>query len=126
MRQIKFRVWYEKPEWERDGKSQYVPKGAFVHSVYVEKPIADDVYTYEQFTGLLDKNGKEIYEGDIIRHGETYRIIFANGGFTVTNMDSKFCYPASNDFLKVFADESEVIGNVHESKHLLDNTDTKV
>lgn len=67
-----------------------------------------------QFTGLLDKNGKEIYEGDIIR----YPRIFKEDGYFVREIkwvedDAGF------DFSNFHAEACEVIGNVHENHDLL-------
>lgn len=63
----------------------------------------------EQFTGLHDKNGKEIYEGDILSDGET--VFFDGGGFT------PFAIPGWEITTK--ADCIEVIGNIHENPELL-------
>lgn len=75
-----------------------------------------------QFTGLLDKNGKEIYEGDIlsvpVQNGAKYEIVFNEGGFTVKNIDSKGSTPASNEYLKVYAKQEEIIGNIYENPEL--------
>lgn len=71
-----------------------------------------------QFTGLLDKNGKEIYEGDILQYSmpnmegdgsTTYTelVHFENGSF---ELDGCPCY--------VGADIGEVIGNIHENPEL--------
>lgn len=74
MRQIKFRVWDTKEECWSSGFSIH-SNGSYTEKT-VNQFIADPQNYWSsvpehikimQFTGLLDKNGKEIYEGDILR-----------------------------------------------------------
>ena len=72
-----------------------------------------------QYTGLKDKNGKEIYEGDIcsVDGGENiYEIIFYMGGFMVAVLPRKIrIYHIGNSLFN----NIEIIGNIHENPELL-------
>ena len=76
---------------------------------------SNDNLTLEQCTGLKDKNGKLIYEGDIVDDGEQYaEIIFDK---------SCFCYDDGSGFyedLAFYHTHCEVIGNIHENSELLE------
>ena len=75
------------------------------------KAVPIDRIILEQCTGLLDRNGKKIYEGDIVRvsYGYNYEVRqFRTGAWRI-----------GRDDLYVWADSSEVIGNIHESPELL-------
>ncbi len=83
-------------------------------------------YAVEQCTGLKDRNGRLIYEGDIVKipdDWETYgflagairEVIFNNGGFRIK---PQFNENSRGNWLED-TEEFEVIGNIHKNKELL-------
>ncbi len=72
--------------------------------------------TVGQFTGLTDKNGKKIFEGDIIFDPEikdNYIVEFDEGGFCAGDMFLQ-AYISFDEF------SCEVIGNIHDNPELLE------
>ena len=90
-----------------------------------------------QFTGLTDKNGKEIYEGDIVRSFDninrvsdphlsvsepTYKttsVEYYNGAFRLTCSEFKHGCGIVNNYAGAMAKDLEVIGNIYETPELL-------
>ena len=88
-----------------------------------------DPATVGQYTGLTDKNGKKIFEGDIVDvggHGVMvnglYRVIFctANHCWAVERNPEHFHSYFTFSDLNGFADSSEVIGNIHDNPELFE------
>ena len=71
------------------------------------------IYELMQFTGLKDKNGKEIYEGDIFKKSNYfYQVVFEDGMFGVWTKNYGWKVLTKFKFI-------EVIGNIYENPELL-------
>lgn len=89
----------------------------------IEDLADNEDYIVMQCTGLKDKNGKLIYEGDILKQpdGIVDYVYWENGcylhnGTAITNYD--FCYQGDSWAKEV--NTHEVIGNIYENKDLLE------
>lgn len=74
------------------------------------------------FIGLTDKNGKKIFEGDIVKYKN-------NSPCKIAYIDSQFVMMWKNfyrNFEQVYDDEIEVIGNIHDNPELLEVQNDKL
>lgn len=88
-----------------------------------------DPNTVGQFTGLLDKNGKEIYEGDIITLKGNYPRVVLWDKMSWALMPTEYYHDEvfwvmnlqhpGLDWWEEFADEFEIIGNIHDNPELI-------
>ena len=86
------------------------------NSAYVVKDLSVEEETIGQFTGLHDKNGYEIYEGDIIRNESCKGIVvYKNGAFVLDLGKSCGC-------IYLFClDSLLVVGNIYDNPELLED-----
>jgi uncharacterized phage protein (TIGR01671 family) len=110
MREIRFRFWSDIL------KHWVVPDDSILPGVLRG---ADDKMHALQYTSLKDKNGKEIYEGDLVRWIEQTRIEF--GAVTWVNDGFSIAYRDVPDQYRIlyYAPELEVVGNIYENPELV-------
>ena len=75
--------------------------------------------TVGRFTGLTDKNGTKIFEGDVCKVGNLiYKVVFEYSAWRFKILSNKvYCCPAFNSHC---GDLCEVIGNIHDNPELLE------
>ena|SRR5690348_3302172 len=108
-REIKFRAWQDNQMLHQENSG-----------VYGAKYLLDKCYedcALMQFTGLLDKNGREIYEGDVLFWDGSIvgAVNFKHAEFIVgSGVNARALCAAPED-------EIEIIGNIHENPELIAN-----
>ena len=116
-RVIKFRAWHKE-------------KKIFIEPIVHNGKVFEDMQDFfdnaswinhdiQQFTGLLDKHGKPIYEGDILRINDPEGI--EDGDiFEIKWVDKWMCFTSSISINNEHNSTVEIIGNIHENPELME------
>ena len=130
MREIKFRAW------DREAQKMFYSKTEQFDDMlgFRFEHFTDDFPVYMQYTGLKDKNGKEIYEGDILeyKHKDIFEKIYVVG--IVKWIMGGFFFKKSKEVIDewwtanliYYKKDIKVIGNIYDNPELLNKTDTDI
>uniref|UniRef100_A0A6M3IS57 Putative YopX protein n=1 Tax=viral metagenome TaxID=1070528 RepID=A0A6M3IS57_9ZZZZ len=122
MRGIKFRAWNERiKKMENVINLDWFSEEGSLNKVDIITPLAQvrDELILIQYTGLHDKNGKEIWEGDICKNvdGEIGKVVFTNGAFWMQYIPPYDWDPM--DPAQLLYNTLKIIGNIYENPELL-------
>lgn len=127
MREIKFKIWnLEKKQWENVLRWAISPEDGSVIDAHEPGVFTVAPFSYEivQYTGLKDKNGKQIYEKDIIQWINYTTINDGEKNITVIEYDDKDAsFYIGGWYDRDFPDTSKealILGNIYENPELLD------
>lgn len=116
---IKFRAW--------NGHAKQIQGIEFinVHKVFEMEYPKDTDLCLMQYTGLNDKNGVEVYEGDIIENRlgvvKQVRFLQSQYGWYVAELDDINCCTSFSNFLyNPIKSDCTVLGNIYENPNLLE------
>ena len=130
MREIEFRVWDKSAKFYilLDDKELFLNNNGLYERKTVpymgdEYNNVSDQYILEQYTGLKDKNGVKVFEGDIVSGFNNRMIVFYHDTRAMFALD----YITDNATGKIAAPyddwcEYTVIGNIHQHPELLKQT----
>lgn len=119
MRKIKFRAWHKSGE-------TMMPDVKNVHTLNSE--LQNDNLIFMQFTGLTDKNGVEIYEGDIIGSQKTigegrcathHVVSWHDTGLKAKQIGTYGAYIGITFYTQNIGSPYVVVGNIYENPELL-------
>ncbi|MGR6904978.1 YopX family protein [Lysinibacillus sp. BSL11] len=114
-REIKFKAWMENKMLSHE---DLVDMDQEFYAMYTILTEPQEDITFMQYTGLKDKHGTEIFEGDIVQFKsirdiiERYEVEYTNYGEWAIGMHR----------LSMRFKSCEVIGNIYEHSHLLEGT----
>lgn len=126
MREIKFKAWdKDRKKWTNYSIADDLPRFYDKHTGFWKTDKEGKRFILCQYTGLKDKNNREIYEGDVIKAISFARWIGVveysdeNQAFIFDDLDKKY-RGESTVFMNQFDDGFEIIGNIYENPELLE------